>query len=297
MSKQISLAFDPKGMMVPIAAILPLKQITSPIKSSSKYQQILASVREIGLIEPLIIFPQEGKSDTFLLLDGHVRLEVLKQIGETHGRCLISNDDETYTYNKRINRMATIQEHAMILNATRNGVSEERIAKVLKVDIAKIRQKRDLLNGICKEAAEILKTKHVPLGAFSILRKMKPMRQIEVAELLTAADNYSELYIKALFAATQSDMLLEPDKHKAVQGLTPEQISKMEKEMEALQRDLKLVEESHGNQVLNLVLARGYVVKLFKNTRVVRYLGQHHPDISRELQTISEGSSLESTTS
>jgi hypothetical protein len=56
---------------------------------------------------------------------------------------------------------------------------------------------------------------------------------------------------------------------------------------------LKLVEESHGNQVLNLVLARGYVVKLFKNSRVVRYLGQHHPDIFRELETISEGSSLE----
>lgn len=288
MSKKVHLAFDPNGMMVPIASILPLKHLRFPMKSNYKYQQILASVREIGLIEPLIIFPQNGKSDTYLLLDGHVRLEVLKQIGETHARCLISNDDETYTYNKRINRMATIQEHAMILKATRNGVSEERIAKVLKVDIAKIRQKRDLLNGICKEAVEILKTKHVSLGAFSFLRKMKPMRQIEVAEILTAADNYSVPYVKALFAGSQPDMLIDPDKHKTVQGLTPEQVSKMEKEMEVLQRDLKVVEESHGNQVLNLVLARGYVLKLFKNIRVARYLGQHHADIFRELQTISE---------
>jgi hypothetical protein len=293
MSKKVALAFDPKGIMVPVGAILPLKQLGLPMKSSQKYQQILASVREIGLIEPLIIFPQNGKSDTYLLLDGHVRLEILKQIGETHARCLLSNDDETYTYNKRVNRMATIQEHAMILKATRNGVSEERIANVLRVDVAEIRQKRDLLNGICKEAAEILKTKHISLGAFSYLRKMKPMRQIEVAELVTAADNYSVPYIKALFAATQPEMLIEPDKTKSVQGLTPEQISKMEKEMEVLQRDLKLVEESHGNQVLNLVLARGYVLKLFKNSRVVRYLSQNHADIFRELQTISEGTSLE----
>lgn len=63
--------------------------------------------------------------------------------------------------------------------------------------------------------------------------------------------------------------------------------------MEVLQRDLKLVEESHGNQVLNLVLARGYVLKLFKNSRVVRYLSQSHADILGELQSISEGSSLE----
>jgi hypothetical protein len=293
MSKQVSLAFDPQGIMVPIEAILPLKHLTVQMRSSHKYQQVLSSVREIGIIEPLIIFPQNGKSDAFLLLDGHVRLEVLKQIGETHARCLLAKDDETYTYNKRVNRMATIQEHAMILKATRNGVSEDRIAKVLKVDITSIRQKRDLLNGICKEAAEILKNKRVSLGVFSLLRKMKPMRQIEVAELLSATANYSVPYAKALFAATQPDMLIDPDKHKAVQGLTPEQVAKMEKEMEVLQRDLKLVEESHGTQVLNLVLARGYLVKLFTNSRVARYLGQHHADIFRELQTMSDGSSLE----
>ncbi|MBV8811012.1 MAG: hypothetical protein JO033_20270 [Acidobacteriaceae bacterium] len=54
-------------------------------------------------------------------------------------------------------------------------------------------------------------------------------------------------------------MLVDPDKHKVVEGLTPEQVAKMEKEMEVLQRELALIEESHGNQVLNLVLARGYV--------------------------------------
>jgi RepB plasmid partitioning protein len=280
-------------MLVPIAAILPLKTLRQQMKASHKYQQVLSSVREIGIIEPLIVFPQNGKMDSFVLLDGHIRLEVLKQIGETHARCLIAKDDETYTYNKRINRMATIQEHAMILRATRNGVSEERIAKVLKVDIGSIRQKRDLLNGICKEAAEILKNRRVSLGVFSLLRKMKPMRQIEVAELLTTTGNFSVPYVKALFAASQSEMLNEPDKHKVVQGLTPDQVAKMEKEMEALQRDLGLIEESHGNQVLNLVLARGYLVKLFGNSRVARYLNQNHPDLCRELLTMSEGSSLE----
>jgi hypothetical protein len=189
--------------------------------------------------------------------------------------------------------MATIQEHAMILKAIRNGVSEERIAKVLKVDVASIRQKRDLLSGICKEAAEILKNKHMSLGAFSFLKKLKPMRQIEIAELLTAAGNYSVSYVKALFAATQPDMLVDPEKHKVVRGLTPEQIAKMETEMEGLQRDLKLVEESHGTQVLNLVLAGGFLAKLFGNARVTRYLGQHHAEILHQLQTVAEGSSLE----
>ena len=293
MTKQVSIAFDPQGMVLPVTSILPLKQLKSSIIGTQKYQQVLSSVLEVGIIEPLIVFPQNGNPNLFLLLDGHIRLAVLKEIGEAQARCLIATDDETYTYNKRINRMATIQEHNMILKATRHGVSEERIAKVLKVDVASIRAKRDLLNGICKEAAELLKNKHVSLGVFSILKKMKPMRQIEVAELLLASTNFSVPYAKALLVATPADMLLEPDKHNLVEGLTPEQVAKMEKEMEVLQRDLKLVEESHGNQVLNLVLARSYLARLFDNVRVARYLTQYHADIFRELQMVCEGSSLE----
>jgi hypothetical protein len=43
---------------------------------------------------------------------------------------LISTDDEAFTYNNRVNSIAIIQEHKMILKAIENGVSEERIGKV-----------------------------------------------------------------------------------------------------------------------------------------------------------------------
>ena len=293
MGKEVSIGFDRKGVLLPIASILPVKELRPSQKFTEKYLQVLSSVREVGIIEPLIVFPENGKSDQYVLLDGHVRLEVLKQLGETEARCLVSTDDEAYTYNKRVNRMSTIQEHFMILKAIRSGVSEERIAKVLNVDVASIRRKRDLLNGICAEVAELLKHRRVTPGVFSFLRKLKPMRQIEVAELLIATGNFYKPYVKALVAATPPEMLLDPEKHKVVEGLTPEQVTKMEKEMEALQRDLRHVEDSHGNQVLNLVLARGYLGKLLGNARIARYLGQRHGDIFRELQTISEGSSLE----
>jgi hypothetical protein len=291
MTKQVDWAFKPEGLVLPLAKILPLKSMRGSIKSTQKYHQVLASIREVGVIEPLVVFPQ--KDDTYLLLDGLVRLEALKQLGETHIHCLIATDDETYTYNKRVNRLATIQEHTMILKAIKSGVSEARIAKVLRVDIASIREKRDLLTGICEEATEILKNRHVSVGVFRILRKMKPMRQIEVAELLVATGNYSVPYTKALLAATPAEMLIEPDKHKGVKELTPEQIAKIEREMEALQRDLKGVEENHGTHVLNLVLARGYVTKLLGNVRVTKYLSQRHPDIFRELQGVTESNSLE----
>ena len=243
MAKQVRIGFDPNGAVVPVNSILPTKQLKPIVKTSQKYNQILSSVREVGIIEPLIVFPHDGKAETYLLLDGHVRLEALKELGQTHARCLIATDDEAYTYNKRVNRLATIQEHVMILKAIKNGLSEARIAKALNVDVASIRQKRDLLDGICKEAAELLKTRRMSPQVFSVMKKMRPMRQIEVAELLVAASNFSVPYTKALLAATRPDMVVESEKLKAVDGLSPEQVAKMQKEMEVLQRELKLFEE------------------------------------------------------
>ena len=101
----------------------------------------------------------------YLLLDGHLRIEALKDRGETEVVCLISIEDEAFTYNKRVNRIAIIQEHRMILKAIERGVSEQRLAKSLNVDVASIKRKRRLLDGICSEAAEILTDKHVAIHA------------------------------------------------------------------------------------------------------------------------------------
>ena len=108
------------------------------------------------------------------MLDGHLRLEVLKDLGEANALCLIATDDEAYTYNNRINRLAIIQEHRMILKAIERGVSEDRLAAVLNVNTDNIRRKRRLLDGICGEAAALLEDKHVSINSFDALRKMLP---------------------------------------------------------------------------------------------------------------------------
>jgi hypothetical protein len=124
-------------------------------------------------------------------------------------RCLVASDDEAFTYNKRINRLATIQEHYMILRAIKNGVSEEKLARALDLNIAQIQRRRTLLDGICPEVAELLKDRSVNPATFDSPRKMKPMRQIEVAELMEIAGNWSASYARALLAATRQEDLLK----------------------------------------------------------------------------------------
>ena len=121
---------------------------------------------------------------------------------------------------------------------------------------------------------------------------MNPMRQIEVAELMIAANNYSIPYAKALLVATPQHQWIERQKPKRVEGLSPSEMVRMEKETEILARDFKVVKDSYGKDTLNLVLACGYLSKLLDNSQIVRFLTKHYPDISSEFQQIIEATSL-----
>jgi hypothetical protein len=61
----------------------------------------------------------------------------------------------------------------------------------------------------------------VATDAFREMRKVKPFRQIEMAELMVAANNFSARYAQCLLAATPQEQLLEPDRPKEVRGLSP----------------------------------------------------------------------------
>ena len=94
--------------------------------------------REVGLIEAPVVAPFK-KEKGYPLLDGHLRIMALKELGVERVSCLISSDDETYTYNKYINRLSAIQEHRMIVKAVQSGVSEEKLARALNLEISTIR--------------------------------------------------------------------------------------------------------------------------------------------------------------
>lgn len=292
MGDGVTMGFEPNRVLIPLADILLMKQPPETVKKSRKYQQIFASIKEVVVVEPPVVARQGGQKGKFLLLDGHLRIEVLKELGVDKVICLIATDDEAFTYNKRINRLATIQEHKMILKAVERGVPEDRIAKALNVNVKSIREKRRLLDGICPEAADLLKDKHCPAKTFRSLKKMTPIRQVEVAELMISMNNFTVSYAKALLVATPQDQLVDSGKPKNFTGISPEQTAQMEKEMASLQHEIKLIEESYGPDHLNLVLARGYLVSLLNNSNISRYLMQNHSEILSEFQKISEEASM-----
>ncbi|HTG16794.1 MAG TPA: plasmid partitioning protein RepB C-terminal domain-containing protein, partial [Blastocatellia bacterium] len=157
--EEVVQAFNSDTIVVAIDKILPVRTIGKTVKASHKYRQIASSITEIGLVEPPAVWRDAQNGGSYLLLDGHLRIEALKDLGHTEVECLLSTDDEAVTYNKRISRLSAVQEQRMIAKAIERNVPREKIAKALDINVRSLRRKATLIDGICEEAVNLLKDK------------------------------------------------------------------------------------------------------------------------------------------
>lgn len=271
--------FEPIIIEVPLDHIHPLSPLREKVLGTSKFRTILSSIRELGVIEPLAVHPSRDRDGHYDLLDGRLRLEALKQLGFTTARCMVSLDDEGFTFNRQITRIASVQEHRMIRAALAKGASEERIAQVLDIDVKRVREKAHLLDGIAPEAAKLLKDRQVIPAVFGVLRKMKPFRQIEAAEIMIAANKFTKPYAEMILVTTRPDALTDKARPKRREEISAEDISRMETEMERLQQDSMAVEDTIGDTMLSLVVAKGFVARLLRNKNIHGHLTRHHKDL------------------
>lgn len=280
-----NIAFEMRRITLPVERILPVRMIKDTEKKGHRRDAILTTIREAGLIEPLMVYPQKGDTGYYVLTDGHLRLAACKDLGFKEVECIVALDDECYTYNAKVNRLAPIQEQRMILNAVDNGVPIERIAAALNLDPSAIRARISVTDGICPDAVEMLKDKQMSPDTLKMLRKVVPSRQIEIVELMVTANNFTRVYVEALLFGTPKNKL-SPAANKHVRKIKPEEVARMEMEMESLEKEYKTCEKGFSQKMLQLTVFRRYVMRLLENAKVNRFLGSRHSEIHEELSAI-----------
>ncbi|SDD87028.1 plasmid partitioning protein RepB C-terminal domain-containing protein [Ruegeria marina] len=92
----------------------------------------------------------------------------------------------------------------------------------------------------------------------------------------------------AILAGTPKVQLVESSKPKKIKGITPEAMARREQELARLQEGIVPIQDTYGQDHLNLTVIKGYVGKLLGNARVVRYLALNHPEFLGAFQTITE---------
>lgn len=290
MDKKLTRAFEQSIINLQVSEIIRTKEINHDIFSSRKYAQIVSSIREIGLIEaPVVALSPEG----YTLLDGHLRLKALQDLNIQEVNCLVSTDDENFTYNKHVNRLSNVQEQKMIEKAINKGVSIERLAKVLDMVPENIRRKKNLLKGICAEVVGLLNDKIVSSKVFYYLSKMKTNRQINAATLMVESNNFTASFARSIWIATNDDQLVVPKRKFKSNNLDFKHFGRLEEEINRLHGEFEEIEGNYGSNILNFVLVKGYLKNLIMNPRINRFLRINSPDILFQLESIVDIENLE----
>jgi ParB-like nuclease domain len=123
MTEGVKIAFERRVISIAVERLPPTRALPPGPHETVKYRRIAASVSHVGLIEPLSVARQ--RDGAYLLVDRDVRLDALRAQGAVEAPCIIANDDESFTYNKRVNRLAPTQEHRMIARSGAGGIRGE----------------------------------------------------------------------------------------------------------------------------------------------------------------------------
>ena len=181
----------------------------------------------------------------------------------------------------------------MIRRAIERGVSKERLAKAFDVNTNSITRRVNLLKGICQEAIDLLQDKQFPPDLTRVLRNMKPARQVEAIELMLASSGITMTHADALLKATPPDQRTDTSASARAKAPPLEQIVKLEKEMNQVHSQYKDAESNYGSELLNLVVAKGYLTKLLVNAAVKSYIERIEPEILSHLELVVNTISME----
>jgi hypothetical protein len=290
---EIKPAFEPDGVVVRLDRLIETRGYRPEVKASAKYQQIVNSIAAIGLVEPPAVRAEPRDTGRFYLLDGHLRIMALRDQGVAEVLCLVSTDDEAFTFNKRISRLTAAQEHRMIARALERGVPEHQLAEALGFGPKEFRSRSQLLRGIAPEVARLLSQEPCAFGVYAALRRMRPSRQLEAVELMRAQANFSHAFAHALLAATAPEELVTRRRARAPTVVTREQVNRLQDELTALQLQVRSLDDHFGLDALHFTLARGYLGRLLQCGSIAAWIARERPEYVEEFRGIAEASPLE----
>ena len=111
---------------------------------------------------------------------------------------------------------------------------------------------------------------------------------------MVASNTITVAHADALLKATPPEQRTDFKPTERDKQLAPiEQIVKLEKEMSQVQTQYKDAEENYGSDLLNLVVAKGYLTKLLGNDAVKSYITRHEPEILEHFELVVNTVSME----
>ena len=268
-----------RGIDVPIVKLIPRRER----KIGKKYyQRIEASLRAVGLIDPLIVFPQ---GDSYEILDGCLRYRILLEMGVETVPCLIANEREGFTGNRMVNQLSASQEMRM-LRKSLEELDEKTIADALGMQGIKHRLNLGLLKKLHERVAKAFEAGKLNLQAAKELSHVKPERQAEIMKLMESCNDYSVTFAKGLVLKTPLAKRSKANGTRTPWTQADEKKSNLLKRLKEAEQQQDFYSGLYRQYTTNLLKLVIYARSLLANPQVRAYLEANRGELVGMFQEV-----------
>ena len=269
-----------KGEDVAVARLVPLQERRA---SQRGYQRLLASIRAVGLIEPLCVYEEAGQ---YVILDGYLRYRACRELGIDNVPCLLLPTKEAYTCNRMVNNLSPVQETRM-LNQSLETIDESTIAKALGLVSIKHRLKDKLLKQLHPDVVHAFDQKSIPLRVCAgELTHVKPSHQAAILKEMHKAGDFSAAYARTLVLRAPVEMRIEKGRRKSPWHRGAQQKKALATKLEQAEQRYEFYSGLYRQYVADLMKLCIHVRGLISNKRIAAYMTTHHSAMFDRFQEI-----------
>ena len=265
---------------VPIVRLKPLSE--RKIRRC-EYERIKASIEAVGLIEPLVVSPENG---SFLILDGVQRYRILLELGVEAVPCIIRQEKETFTCNRMVNHISPVQESRMIEKSLEE-LDKQTIANALGLSTIAHRLSKTLISQLHAEVAEALDAGSITRACAREFTYAKPKRQLDILTMMKAHNDFSIAFARALILKTPPKLRARK-RRKAGNPWNRAEHKKNEllKKLQDAERKHDFYSRLYRQYSVDLLKLVIYARSVITNPRVREYVDEHHSDIVKRFLDI-----------
>jgi len=270
---------DSQALDIPIIRLRPLRVRKV---SNREYDRILASIEAIGLIEPLIVYPE---GEDFVILDGVQRFRALVELGVEIVPCILGKQREAFTGNRMVNRVSPVQENRMIEKSLQE-LDEQTIAKALGISGIGHRLKKTLLRQLHPDMAAALDQGKITRGCAEELTHVKPQRQKEIFSVMEGYKDYSIAFARTLIVKTPPALREGRKRKNDPWDKTAQRKNDLLKKLAEAEQKHDFYSRLYKQYTIDLLRLAIYARSLLTNIKVREYLDQHHRPIVERFESV-----------
>ncbi len=270
---------ESEGLDIPLIRLRPLRERKV---TKREFDRILASIKAVGLIEPLVVYPE---GDDYVILDGVQRYRALIELGVDVAPCIIGKQREAFTGNRMVNRVSPVQEHRMIEKSL-GEVDEASIAAALGISTLAYRLKKTLLKRLHPDVAAAFDQGKINRVCAREFTHVKTPRQKEILDAMEGYKDYSTAFVRTLVVKTPPQ-LRDPHRGKSNPwDKTTQRKNDLLKQLAEAEQKHDFYSRLYKQYTIDLLRVAIYARTLLTNIRIREYLERNHPAVVTRFEVV-----------